>query len=213
MWQVNLKHPSRFLYPMAKARAKLDPARVQLQLKVSLLDIRPPIWRRLLVPATIKLPKLHDVLQLTFGWTNSHLHAFRLEEESYQAVYPDDWGADFFGMSKPRDEKKVRLCDLLHAKDDWLIYEYDFGDGWEHEVLVEKLLPGVTDKVVTCLDGARAGPPEDCGSIPGYENLVEAMADPKHPEREELLEWLGEPYDPEAFSLDTLNKQLTRLKI
>ena len=184
-----------------------------MQLKVSLLDIRPAIWRRLLVPATIKLPKLHDVLQLSFGWTNSHLHAFRLEEESYQAAFPDDWGADFAGMSKPHDEKKVRLCDLLHAKDDWLIYEYDFGDSWEHEILVEKLLPGVTDKVVTCLAGARAGPPEDCGSIPGYENLVEAMADPKHPERDQLLEWLGDPYDPEAFSLDTLNKYLKRLKI
>jgi hypothetical protein len=184
-----------------------------LQLKVSLLDIRPAIWRRLLVPATIKLPKLHDVLQLSFGWTNSHLHAFRLEEESYQAACPDDWGADFFGMSKPHDEKKFRLCDLLHAKDDWLIYEYDFGDSWEHEVLVEKLLPEATDKVVTCVAGARAGPPEDCGSIPGYENLVEALADPKHPEREELLDWLGDPYDPEAFSLATLNKHLKRLKI
>jgi hypothetical protein len=198
---------------MVKTRIKIDPARVQFQLKVSLLDIRPAIWRRLLVPARIKLPVLHDVLQLSFGWTNSHLHAFRLEGESYQAVYPDDRGADFFGMTKPHDEGRVRLCDLLHAKGDWLIYEYDFGDSWEHEILVEKLLPGVADKTVTCLAGARAGPPEDCGSIPGYENLVEAMADPKHPERKELLEWLGDPYDPEAFSLDTLNKHLKRLKI
>ena len=99
------------------------------------------------------------------------------------------------------------------AKDDWFIYEYDFGDSWQYEVLVEKLLPGVADRTVTCLAGARAGPPEDCGSIPGYENLVEAMADPKHPEREELLEWLGGPYDPEAFNLDTLNTKLKRLRI
>ncbi len=198
---------------MAKARAKLDPAYVQLQLKVSLLDIRPAIWRRLLVPATIKLPKLHNVLQLCFDWTNSHLHAFRFEGESYEAAHSADWGADFPGMNKPHDEKKVRLCDLLHAPDDWLIYEYDFGDSWAHEVLVEKLLPGVADRTVTCLAGTRAGPPDDCGSVPGYENLVEAMADPKHPEREELLEWLGGPYDPEAFNLDTLNTKLKRLRI
>jgi hypothetical protein len=184
-----------------------------MQLKVSLLEIRPAIWRRLLVPATIKLPKLHDVLRLSFGWTNSHLHAFRLGEECYQVAYPDDWGEDFFGTSRPRDEAKFRLCDLLPAKDDSLVYEYDFGDSWLHEVLVEELRTGAADPGVRCLDGARAGPPEDCGSIPGYENLVAAMADPTHPERRELLDWLGGPYDPEAFSLDRLNRRLRRLKL
>ena len=100
MWQVNRKHPSHFLSPWSKpASSSIRPAS-NLQLKVSLLDIRPAIWRRLLVPARIKLPVLHDVLQLSFGWTNSHLHAFRLEGESYQAVYPDDRGADFFGMGQ-----------------------------------------------------------------------------------------------------------------
>ncbi len=198
---------------MVKTRIKTDPAHVQFQLKVELLNITPAIWRRLLVPATIKLPILHDVLQLSFCWTNSHLHAFRLGEESYQAAYPDDWEGDFAGMTKPRDEKKVRLCDLLHSEGDRLIYEYDFGDSWEHEVLVEKLFPQVTGRVVTCLAGARAGPPDDCGSIPGYENLVEAMANPKHRERDQLLDWLGYTYDPEAFSLDTLNRQLEKLKI
>jgi hypothetical protein len=213
MWQVNLKPPSHFLSPMVKARAKPDPTGVQMQLKVALLDIKPAIWRRLLVPATIKLPKLHTVLQLSFGWTNSHLHAFRLEEDSYEAIYADDWSQDFSGPGQRHDEKKFRLCDLLHAPDDFLIYEYDFGDSWQHEILVEKILPGATTKVVSCIAGARAGPPDDCGSIPGYENLVEAMADPEHPEREQLLEWLGRPYKPEAFSLVTLNKLLKGLKI
>jgi hypothetical protein len=200
-------------FTMAKARAKLDPARVQLQLKVTLLDIKPAIWRRLLVPAAIKLPKFHTVLQIAFGWTNSHLHAFRLEDDSYEAIYPDDWGQDFFGPGQRRDEKKFRLCDLLHAPDDGLIYEYDFGDSWQHEVVVEKILPASGARFASCLAGARAGPPEDCGSVPGYENLVEAMADPEHPERQELLEWLGEPFDPDAFSVDRLNSLLRCLKI
>jgi hypothetical protein len=199
---------------MAKTRAKLDPARVQLQLKISLLDIRPTIWRRLLVPATIKLPKLHTVLQLTFGWTNSHLHAFRLEEDTYEANPPKGNLGELFGSDAQRhDEKKFRLCDLLHAPEDWLIYEYDFGDGWQHDVFVEKLLPGTTVKTVSCLAGARAGPPDDCGGPPGYYHLLKAIADPKHPEHHHLVDWLGDPYDPKAFSVDSLNTVLQGFKI
>jgi hypothetical protein len=185
---------------MVKARAKLDPARVQLQLKVTLLDIQPPIWRRLLVPAKIKLPKLHTALQRAFGWTNSHLHAFRTKEASYEAFYPDDWSGDF-----PSTRQR-------HAKDDRLIYLYDFGDGWRHEVLMEDLMPSIDPAPVTCIAGARTGPPEDCGGIPGYENLIEAMADPKHPERQELLDWIGEPFDPEAFNLNAINLLLKTIK-
>jgi hypothetical protein len=199
---------------MAKARTKLDPAQVQLQLKITLLDLRPAIWRRLLVPATIKLPKLHTVLQLAFGWTNSHLHAFRLGEDSYQANPPKDAFAELFGSdAQHQEEKKFRLCDLLHAPEDWLIYEYDFGDSWEHEVFVEKILPGALAKSVTCLAGARAGPPEDCGGVPGYYNLLEAIAHPEHRDHHELLEWLGEPYDPAAFDPDALNSLLKKLKL
>jgi hypothetical protein len=198
---------------MAKARTKLDPAHVPLQLKITLLDIRPSIWRRLLVPAKIKLPQFHTALQRAFGWTNSHLHAFQIKDDSYEAFYPEDWSEDSYGPGQRRDEKKFRLCDLLQAKGDRLTYEYDFGDGWRHKIVVEKVLPGARSKVVTCLAGARACPPEDCGSIPGYYNLVEAMADPKHPEREELLTWLGEPFDPEAFNLETVNFLLGRIKL
>lgn len=137
----------------------------------------------MLVPAAIKLPKFHTVLQRAFGWTNSHLHAFRLKEDAYEAMYPDDWDQDFSVPGQRPDEEKFRLCDLFHAPDNWLIYEYDFGDSWEHEVVVEKTLPNSGARFATGLAGARAGPPEDCGGIPGYENLVEVMADPEHPER------------------------------
>lgn len=198
---------------MTKARAKLDPTHVQLQLKVTLLDIRPTIWRRLLVPATIKLPKFHTVLQLAFDWTNSHLHAFRLGEDSYEANPSRDTFAGLLGSDDQRhDEIKFRLCDLLHAPEDWLIYEYDFGDGWQHEVIVEKLLPGTATKTATCLAGARAGPPDDCGGPPGYDNLLAVIADPKHPDHQHLVDWLGDPFDPEAFSLDGLNKSLNSFK-
>lgn len=197
---------------MVKLAATLDPARAQLQLKVTLLEIRPAIWRRLLVPAHIKLPKFHTVLQLAFDWTNSHLHAFRLKDESYEAYYSETW-EDSLGGIERRDESKFRLCDLLHAKGDRLVYEYDFGDSWLHDVRVEKVLPATGPTPVSCIAGARAAPPEDCGSIPGYYQLVEAMADPKHPERAHLLDWLGEPYDPEAFNLAALDSALTKFKL
>ena len=192
---------------MSKVTAKLDPARAQFQLKVTLLDIRPAIWRRLLVPAAIKLPKLHAVLQIAFGWTNSHLHAFRIGDEAYETYYPESW-EDPLGNGERHDESKFRLCHLLHAKGDRLIYEYDFGDSWQHDVRVEKILPSERSTPVTCVAGARAAPPEDCGSIPGYQELIEAMSDPRHPERERLLEWLGEPYDPLAFDLDAIDTHL-----
>lgn len=198
---------------MTTVRTKPDPAPVQLQLKITLLGLRPGIWRRLLVPAQIRLPQFHTVLQHAFGWTNSHLHAFQLKNASYEAVYPGAWAEDAFGPGERHDEKKFRLGDLLHAPKDWLIYEYDFGDSWRHKIVVEKILPGAAAKVVTCLAGARACPPEDCGSIPGYHNLVAAMADPKHPEREELLDWLGAPFDPDAFDLETIDSLLGRIEL
>lgn len=196
---------------MGKAVAKLAPSHTQLQLKVTLLDIRPMIWRRLLVPAAIKLPKLHAVLQIAFGWTNSHLHAFRCGHQSYEAYYPDTW-EEPFDDDERHDESEFRLCDLLHGKGDCLLYEYDFGDSWRHEVCVEKVLPIERPARVACVAGARAAPPEDCGSIPGYQELVEAMRKPRHPERERLLEWLGGPYDPEAFDLEAINAELRRRK-
>jgi len=100
-----------------------------------------------------------------------------------------------------QDEAKVRLSDVLHRERDWLLYEYDFGDSWEHEVRVEKILPAppVGVRKAACLGGARACPPEDCGGIPGYERLLKILANPKHPEHDETLEWIGESPDPATF--------------
>jgi hypothetical protein len=173
------------------------------QFKVTLGDIEPPIWRRLLVPADITLAELHGVLQVSMGWTNSHLHQFLLGDESYGVPDPD-------GPVEVHDERKARLGGLVAAGDGFF-YEYDFGDGWQHEIVVEKSAPpekGVPYPV--CVGGERACPPEDCGGSYGYQNLIEALADPKHDEHEELKEWVGGSFDVEAFDVREVNAALAR---
>lgn len=171
------------------------------QLKVTLLDIRPPIWRRLQVPASITMEKLHYALQDALGWTNSHLHQFVL-------------GADRFGMRlidedrELLDERKYRLKDLVGEKSRFA-YEYDFGDGWEHLVVVEKVLPAAPDtRYPLCLAGKRACPPEDCGGPFAYADFLVALSDPADPRHDELLEWIGGPFDPERFDLTDVNSAL-----
>ena len=93
-----------------------------------------------------------------------------------------------------------------------MIYDYDFGDGWEHNIILEKILPfDAKQKLPICLEGERSGPPEDCGGFPGYEVLLDAIKDPEHPERGDVLDWVGEDFDPEYFNLDKINKELERL--
>jgi|CZKI01.1.fsa_nt_gi hypothetical protein len=125
---------------MVKLATKLEPGRAQLQLKVTLEGIKPAIWRRMLVSANIELPTFHAVLQHAFDWTNSHLHPFRIGDQSYETYDPDLW-EDWPGGPEKLDEGEFRLCDLLHAKGDRLTYLYDFGDGWRHDVLIEKDFP------------------------------------------------------------------------
>jgi hypothetical protein len=175
------------------------------QLKINLRYLRPVIWRRIQVPADIKLHRLHDVLQLTLGWEDSHLHQFTVKKIRYG--WPDpDFPSDI------RDERKFRL-DQLAGPGDTLMYEYDFGDGWLHEIKIEKSLP--TDKArhyPYCLAGKRACPPEDCGGIPGYQRLLKIIRNPKHREYEEMLDWIGEDFDPDAFDLVATNQMLWRLR-
>lgn len=175
------------------------------QIKVTLKHSRPPIWRRLQVPADTKLGKLHDILQAAMGWTDSHLHAFRVGDTSYGVPdpdFPDDM----------KSERSARL-DRIAGERGTLIYEYDFGDGWEHELKIEKILPAEKGKrYPLCLAGSRACPPEDCGGVFGYARLLEVLTDPKHEEHEETLEWLGEDFDPEAFDLNEVNQGLKVLR-
>jgi len=199
---------------MATKPKKTDPADTLLQLQVTLAESRPAIWRRLLVPAKINLSQLHAVLQTAMGWEECHLHCFRHAGRTYE---PKAEGGlvDFFLPKRTKDETKVRLADLLTAEGDGLVYEYDFGDSWEHHVLLEKILPAPPGgaRQAICQAGERACPPEDCGGLPGFEHLLSVMANRKHPEYREMLDWLGERFDPKAFNAALVNAELLQLKL
>jgi hypothetical protein len=170
------------------------------QLKVTLKHVRPAIWRRLEVPSDIKLGKLHLVLQDALGWSHSHLHQFlvggrRIGMKDFDEGFSEDL----------EDEKRIKLSQVAVAKSRF-VYEYDFGDGWEHEILVERVLPAVDGiRYPICTAGKRACPPEDSGGVGGYERLLEIIANPDDEEHEQMLEWLGGPFDPEAFDLERTN--------
>lgn len=179
------------------------------QLKILLLGSAPPIWRRFSVSSDMKLGKLHQVIQIVMGWTNSHMHQFKKGKIYYGTTYQDD----FDGMPETRDENKAQLSELVSKPKAKFVYEYDFGDSWEHEVVLEKILPPEPSvRYPRCIEGKRACPPEDCGGVWGYANLLEVIQDEGHPEHEEMLEWLGEAFDPEAFEVEAVNKALKRVK-
>ncbi len=169
------------------------------QLKISLNGIKPPIWRRFLVPDNIQLSSFHILLQIVMGWTNSHLHQF-ISERTFYGTPDDDFGMEI------EDEDDFQLSDLLKKEKDSILYEYDFGDSWEHKIVLEKILPVDADvEIPCCIKGRRACPPEDCGGVWGYQNLIEAIEDPSNPDHDEMLEWVGEAFDPEAFSIEETN--------
>jgi hypothetical protein len=176
-----------------------------LQVKLSLLGVsKPPVWRRLLIPADIRLDRLHGVIQAAMGWEDYHMHAF-------------SDGSCEYGLADPelghRDERKATLDRLLKREGERIRYTYDFGDDWEHEIVLERVLaaePGVRYPV--CVTGNGACPPEDCGGVWGYEDLREALADPAHEQHAEMLEWLclqaAAEFDPARFDVDEVNRAL-----
>ncbi|HMU63762.1 MAG: plasmid pRiA4b ORF-3 family protein [Nitrosomonas sp.] len=183
-------------------RTQATALRAIYQLKVTLNYIRPPIWRRFLIASTDSLANLHLVVQIVMGWSDSHLHEFAKGGERYGL--PDE---DF--PSAIHDESKFRISQILKQEKDKIRYTYDFGDSWDHEIVLEKILPfEMGTKLPTCLKGSRACPPEDVGGPPGYEMFLEALADPSHPEHGGILEWFGEPFDAEHFDLTEVNHLL-----
>jgi len=189
--------------------AKRDASTI-FQLKVELLDTVPPVWRRVLVPADLTLARLNSVIQVSMGWDGSHLHHFRAGKQIYGEPSLDE---DFFVGPKTIDERKVRIDQVLARAGSRLLYTYDFGDSWEHSVVLEKRLPADPKMVYPqCIAGERACPPEDCGGIPGYYDLLDAIQDPKHEQHEELLEWVGEEWDPDQFSIDRVNRVFASMK-
>ena len=179
-----------------------------VQLKITLKYVRPPIWRRIQIRPDISLAALHRVLQITMGWYDSHLHQFRARKTYYGV--PD---RDEFNELNLKDESKTQLGRVLTKPKQKLIYEYDFGDGWEHEILLEKVLtPESGVRYPRCIGGARACPPEDCGGVGGYANFLAAIRDPNHEEHDEYLDWIGGEFDPGEFELDEFDTALRYLK-
>jgi Plasmid pRiA4b ORF-3-like protein len=180
------------------------------QIKVTLLGTDPPIWRRLLVPADLTLEQLHNVLQIAMGWEDCHMHEFRIGQQRYGTPDPMERA---FGGSRTASERTARLFDVLDRAGTKAVSTYGFGDSWEHRIAVEKRLAVEPGRAYpACLAGERHGPPEDCGGIPGFYNLLETIGDPEHEEHEELLDWVGGSFDPDAFSVDEINRRLAPLQ-
>ncbi len=178
------------------------------QLRIALRDAHPPIWRRVLVPGTWTLGALHYVIQVAMGWTNSHLHQFIVGDD-YISLYPIE------GITS-RHAARVKLAELALRPKQKFVYEYDFGDGWDHEVLVEKIMrPEKGAHYPVCVAGRRACPPENCGGIYAYADLLAIISDPAHAEHESLTTWLQEVrpgFDPERFDLDEVNRRLAKIR-
>ena len=199
------------MIPVIEPAARKDNA-ASYQLKVVLSGAKPSIWRRLQVPGNANLGWLHAVLQVAMGWTNSHLHHFLTRDARYSDPRFDE-DMDF-DVKPNRDETRATLAQVAPAEGARLRYEYDFGDSWEHKITVEKILPPdpATATSAVCLEGARACPPEDCGGIGGYADLLKTLKNPKHPEHQSMKEWLGRPFDAAAFDVAKTNLWLRKLK-
>jgi len=183
-----------------------NPDLAVLQLKVTLRDSKPPIWRRIQVKNNITLYKLHQVLQVVMGWQNAHLHQFIISGTYYGQPHSD------YGF-EVRSERGAKLNQVAAHEKFKFLYEYDFGDSWQHEILIEKILPLNPEvRYPLCLKGKRACPPEDCGGIWGYEDLLGILHDPNHSNYEEMLEWIGGEFDPETFNVAEINRQLQSLR-
>jgi hypothetical protein len=182
-------------------------ARGIYQLKITLGEIAPPIWRRLHVPADASLAQLHEVIQEAFGWLNYHLHQYIVDDRHIGV--PDPEYAD--EMPSMKDERDASLRDILGAKS--IVYEYDFGDCWKHLIEIESVgvhpEPGLTYPV--CTGGERARPPEDCGGVSGYDDLLQILADPEHEEHRNMKTWVGKKFAPEKFDLLATNLALQKV--
>ena len=179
------------------------------QFKITLLGIKPAIWRRIQIQ-DCTLDNLHEHIQTAMGWTNSHLHQFEIKGQRYgDRELLDDGFDDFEGI----DSTQTLLSDILPktGKKFAFKYEYDFGDSWEHEVLFEGQPPADPKaKYPQCVEGERACPPEDCGGIWGYDELLKAIRNPKHPDHKNMLEWLGGRFNPEKFDAKAATKAMKK---
>ena len=192
-------------------------------LHIHLADIEPPIWRRVVVPGAISLHTLHKMLQVVMGWENSHLYLYHLNVYNKPVVYglPDpEWDIEGHRI---KDSRRTKLDATVWSERLQLIYEYDLGDSWMHNITVEHIerigedenQPIFADDLwftPRCLAGERACPPENAGGAGGYAHFLEAWRSPEHPEHEQMRQWAREHYDPEIFSVQQANSALANLE-
>jgi hypothetical protein len=176
-------------------------------LKVTLEGVEPPIWRRFRVSGSLTLERLHAVLQRVMGWQDSHLHEFEVGGRTYGHPVPDE------PEYEVEPERELTLREAAPRAGSRFRYAYDLGDDWQHEIRVEAIAgPDEQLEHTICLAGQRACPPDDCGGIGGYEELLEVLANPRHPEHKSMVMWAGKGFDPEAFDLAKVNRKLRPLK-
>ncbi len=176
------------------------------QIQIALKGFKPKIWRRILVPSDMLFSDFHKVIQTTMGWTNSHLHQFRKNRTRYapKSQY-DDLGFDMDIVNYGN----MKISDLLTKEKEKIFYEYDFGDGREHDIILEKILPFYKkSNYPICLKGKMSYPPDDCGGIWGYSDMLEILKQPDHEEYEEWMEWVGGEFDPTYFDIGEINEML-----
>ena len=181
------------------------PVQSAFRLRITLDDVVPTVWRRLLVPGSVRLAKLHRMFQTAMGWTDSHLHSFTIGGQLY-GMHFDDY---------PEEEIDEQRVTVLRAIGDnrCFSYEYDFGDSWGHEVVVEEATRSSRGlKYAVCIDGQNACPPEDCGGVWGYAELLELLTDPDHEDHDHFRQWVGGPFDPTSFDLVGVNAALQQLR-
>jgi hypothetical protein len=195
---MQLRHEITMTRPATPTKPAV---RGPISLKITLRNIKPPIWRRVLVPRGMTLGDLHVAIQVVMGWQNGHLHAFEVASEQY---------GERGSMEDISDEDRLTMGGLVKLGISRFRYTYDFGDDWEHEILIEKIPPKVPRVTAfpACVAGKRNCPPEDCGGPFGYEDLLEVLKSPDHPDYEEQREWIGEDFDPEAFSVTAADATL-----
>ena len=173
------------------------------QLHIQLNNIYPAIWRRIVIPSYVRLDDLHRILQTVFGWANSHLHQFDTGSEAYAPLE--------FEIEDTKNSRKVQVEEILKHEGSTIQYEYDFGDGWVHTLALEKIFQFDGEVFVSqCIAGERSGPPEDCGGVFGFQQMLEILKNPKHEKYLEYKAWVGRNFNPEKFDLNKVNKLLQK---
>lgn len=176
------------------------------QIQIVLRGSKPKIWRRVLIPSDMSLADFHEVIQTSMGWENSHLHYFEKNNTFYTLKIEGD---DFLDENNKIDYRDLTVADLLTKKHDRITYEYDYGDRWEHDIFLEDITavnPQI--KYPVCIEGKMSCPPEDCGGINGYHDILFILKNPQHKYYENYKDWLDERFDPEYFNIDEVNRRL-----